>query len=411
MKWKAKLFGDVANLRNGLNFIRSDAGDVVKIVGVGDFQRKFRIAYDGLESVQIAGRIGADDLLQNYDLLFVRSNGNKALIGRCILIEGLRERASFSGFTIRARLTDPSLNPTFVGYFFQSGAAKRAINFAGGGTNISNLSQGILSEIEIPTPRLSEQRKIADILTTWDEALETLDALIEAKERRKKALVQQLLRGQRRLKGFDKSGGKTKSDRFNIYPADWRRVALGDVITEVSHRNPSGDDLPVLSCTKHRGLVLSEQYFGKRVYADDTSNYRLVKRGEFAYATNHIEEGSIGYQNVCDAGLVSPIYTVFKTTNEIDDDYLYRVLKSPLLIHFYQINTSASVDRRGSLRYYEFARIHIWIPCKLEQQAIAKVFTTDDQELTLLHAQRTALDQQKRGLMQRLLTGKLRVKP
>uniref|UniRef100_UPI0037847076 restriction endonuclease subunit S n=1 Tax=Prosthecobacter sp. TaxID=1965333 RepID=UPI0037847076 len=107
---------------------------------------------------------------------------------------------------------------------------------------------------------------------------------------------------------------------------------------------------------------------------------------------------------------MSPIYTVFKTTEAVDDSYLFRVLKSPLLIHFYQINTSASVDRRGSLRYDEFSRIHIWLPSKEEQKAIAQVFDTADQQLTLLRTQRTALDQQKRGLMQRLLTGKLRVK-
>lgn len=278
-------------------------------------------------------------------------------------------------------------------------------------TNLASINSSQLKQFPTALPRLPEQRKIADILSTWDEALTQLDALIVAQERRKKALMQQLLTGHRRLKGFDKSKGKTASDRFGIYPADWNRVRLGEITHEVPTKNAEGTDLPVLSCTKHRGLVLSQEYFGKRVYAEDTSGYRLVQRGEFAYATNHIEEGSIGYQNLCDAGLVSPIYTVFKTTEAVDDSYLFRVLKSPLLIHFYQINTSASVDRRGSLRYDEFSRIHIWLPSKEEQKAIAQVFDTADQQLTLLRTQRTTLDQQKRGLMQRLLTGKLRVKP
>ena len=281
---------------------------------------------------------------------------------------------------------------------------------SGTSQSMKNISKESLLTIPVALPPLPEQRKIADILSTWDEALTQLDALIEAQERRKKALMQQLLTGRRRLKGFDQSKGKTASDRFGIYPADWKRVRLGEITNEVPTKNAEGTDLPVLSCTKHRGLVLSQEYFGKRVYAEDTSGYRLVQRGEFAYATNHIEEGSIGYQNICDAGLVSPIYTVFKTTEAVDDSYLFRVLKSPLLIHFYQINTSASVDRRGSLRYDEFSRIHIWLPGKEEQTAIAQVFDTADQQLTLLRTQRSALDQQKRGLMQRLLTGKLRVK-
>lgn len=281
---------------------------------------------------------------------------------------------------------------------------------SGTSDSMKKIQKGAFLKLKAPTPPLPEQRKIADILTTWDEALTQLDALIEAQERRKKALMQQLLTGRRRLKGFDQSKGKTASDRFGIYPADWKRVRLGEITHEVPTKNAQGTDFPVLSCTKHRGLVLSQEYFGKRVYAEDTSGYRVVQRGEFAYATNHIEEGSIGYQNLCDAGLVSPIYTVFKTTEAVDDRYLFRVLKSPLLIHFYQINTSASVDRRGSLRYDEFSRIHIWLPGKEEQTAIAQVFDTADQQLTLLRTQRNALDQQKRGLMQRLLTGKLRVK-
>ena len=276
-------------------------------------------------------------------------------------------------------------------------------------SGLRTLSVGRIREIPVPFPPLPEQRKIAEILTTWDEALEKLDALIAAQDRRKQGLMQQLLTGRRRLKGFDASKGRDKRDRFGVYPADWKRVALGELTREVPARNTGGHELPVLSCTKHHGLVLSEEYFGKRVYAEDTSAYRVVARGEFAYATNHIEEGSIGYQNLCDAGLVSPIYTVFRSVGEVDDAYLFRVLESPLLVHLYRVNTSSSVDRRGSLRYDEFARIHIWLPGEAEQRAIATVLDTHDEELRLLRAQRTALDRQKRGLMQRLLTGRVRV--
>ena len=303
------------------------------------------------------------------------------------------------------------LSMRWLSYLIRSDDYRKNLQNIASGTSQSmkKIQKGAFLNLLAPVPPLPEQRKIADILSTWDEALETLDALIAAKTRQKQALMQQLLTGKTRVKGFDHSGGKTKSDRFGIYPADWNRVSLAEIIDEVSAKNAVGESLPVLSCTKHRGLVLSQEYFGKRVHAEDTSRYRVVRRGEFAYATNHIEEGSIGYQNLVDAGLVSPIYTVFKTKGEIDDNYLFRVLKSPLLIHFYQINTSASVDRRGSLRFDEFSKIRIWIPSKSEQQQIAAILDTADQELTLLRTQRQTLDQQKRGLMQRLLTGRIRV--
>lgn len=260
----------------------------------------------------------------------------------------------------------------------------------------------------VPVPPLPEQRRIADILSTWDRAIETLEFLIAAKERRKQALMQQLLTGKKRLPGFDQSQGRTKKDHYETYPSDWEHLRLGQAVSETGKRNSLKGDHPVLSCTKHQGLVLSEEYFGRRVHAEDTSNYRVVRRGEFAYATNHIEEGSIGYQDICDAGLVSPIYTVFKPNKTVSPNYLFRVLKSPLFLHLYQVNTSASVDRRGSLRFKEFAQLPIWLPNRKEQDAIAAVFDTIDRELTLHRQHLESLHTQKRGLMQKLLTGEVR---
>jgi type I restriction enzyme S subunit len=263
----------------------------------------------------------------------------------------------------------------------------------------------------VPVPPLPEQIRIAAILSTWDRAIETLESLIAAKDRRKQALMQQLLTGRKRLPGFDQSDGLTKRDRFERYPADWEALRLGQITTETGKRNSRGGEHPVLSCTKHHGLVLSEEYFGRRVHAEDTSNYRLVHRGEFAYATNHIEEGSIGYQDLCETGLVSPIYTVFKSNGRVSPNYLFRVLKSPLFLHLYQVNTSASVDRRGSLRYKEFSQLPIWLPSRSEQDAITSVFDTTDRELTLHRQHLATLRTQKRGLMQKLLTGQVRVAP
>jgi type I restriction enzyme S subunit len=294
--------------------------------------------------------------------------------------------------------------------FYEIGRVASTIRRLAGTQAVPIVSKGDFEDFPATLPPLPEQQKIADILGTWDEALEKLDALIAAKTRRKQALMQQLLTGQRRLLGFDESKGRVETTRHGTYPADWSRVRLGEITIESVARAANITEAVVLSCTKHRGLVPSEEYFGKRVYAADTSGYKVVRRGEFAYATNHIEEGSIGYQDVCDVGLVSPIYTVFRSRETLEDRYLFRLLKSSILIHLYQVNTSASVDRRGSLRYGEFANIKVNLPAKPEQRAIADVLDTCDSELRLLRVQRSALDEQKRGLMQQLLTGRLRVK-
>ncbi|MCB9292292.1 MAG: restriction endonuclease subunit S [Lewinellaceae bacterium] len=94
----------------------------------------------------------------------------------------------------------------------------------------------------------------------------------------------------------------------------------------------------------------------------------------------------------------------------MNDYFLFKLLKTPLYIHIYQASTSASVDRRGSLRWKEFSNIHIPLPPIEEQKAIAKILMEADREIELLHAKLEALRAQKKGLMQRLLTGRVRVK-
>ncbi len=345
--------------------------------------------------------------LRSDDILLAEGQ-SLALVGRPAVYRGELPGCCFQNTLVRLR--PAGQNPSFCYYVcywqFVNGVFRRIAKQT---TSIAHLGVSRFAEVVALIPPLPEQQKIADILGTWDAALEKLDALIAAKERRKKALMQQLLTGQRRLPGFDESKGRTIKNRHGNCPSDWSRVKLGDVTIESSVRADTISGGVVLSCTKHHGLVPSEEYFGKRVYAADTSSYKVARRGEFAYATNHIEEGSIGFQNLCDVGLVSPIYTVFKTKEVVDDAYFYRLLKSSLMIHLYRVNTSASVDRRGSLRYGEFAEIKINLPTKPEQGAIAAVLDTADAELRLLRTKREALDQQKRGLMQKLLTGKVRV--
>lgn len=130
----------------------------------------------------------------------------------------------------------------------------------------------------------------------------------------------------------------------------------------------------------------------------------------FGFPSNHIEEGSIGYQDLYDAGIVSPIYCVFEAREEVDDRFLFRILKTDHYRQLFAAATNASVDRRGSLRWREFSKIRVPIPSLAEQSAIADLLDCADAEKEALVAQRGMLEQEKRALMQQLLTGKRRVK-
>ena len=258
------------------------------------------------------------------------------------------------------------------------------------------LSVAKLIRYKLSVPPLAEQQKIAEVLGTWDKAIKKQTQLIKQLELRKKGLMQQLLTGKKRLPGF--------SD-------PWQTLHIKDFAFEINLRNKNSIISEVLSCTKYEGLVSSLEYFGKQIYSNDLSTYKIVPRNCFAYATNHIEEGSIGYQSKYDNALISPMYTVFGTDSKcVNDVFLYKLFKTQRLIYLYQSRMEGSIDRRGGLRWKDFSTIKLATPSIIEQMDIAEVLTAADHEIELAQQKLELLRQQKRGLMQQLLTGKKRIK-
>jgi len=294
---------------------------------------------------------------------------------------------------LKALYTKPNFNRNFLLHWFYF--KSEFIESLGNGSTVKGISLTDLGLIKVKLPPLPEQKAIANCLSTWDDALVKLDQLITAKQRLKKALMQQLLSGKKRLPGFT---------------GEWEEKRIEDLAKEYTQKNDNNEDIEVLSCTKYDGLVPSLEYFGRQVFGDDLSKYKIVPKGYFAYATNHIEEGSIGYQDFNKLGLVSPMYTVFKTDDTINDNYFFKLLKSHRLIHEYNRRMEGSIDRRGGLRWKNFKRIKLTLPSYKEQTAIAEVLNTADREIQMLKSQREQLQAQKKGLMQQLLTGKKRLK-
>ena len=134
-------------------------------------------------------------------------------------------------------------------------------------------------------------------------------------------LMRQLLSGKRRFPIYVRSQERIEV-RWDSYPVDWQYLRIGEIAEQVSEKNRDGSELPVLSCTKHHGLVDSLKYFGKQVFSKDLSTYKIVRRNQFAYATNHIEEGS-KVTKIYRVAAISPMYTVFETGESINDRFLY----------------------------------------------------------------------------------------
>lgn len=192
----------------------------------------------------------------------------------------------------------------------------------------------------------------------------------------------------------------------------WKRVALGEVTQESSIRvGGLANEAVVLSSTKHRGLVRSDEYFKNRqIHSDDISGYKLVRRGWFAYATNHLAEGSIGLQGIVDVACVSPIYTVFSCSPEIDADFMHRLLKSDAMLIEYGVHDQASVDRRGAVRYRDFKKIEVNLPPLKEQRRIAEILDEVDAQIRRADAEIAKLAKVFRGTLLRTMAA-LRADP
>ncbi len=186
--WKIGSLGSYGSFKNGLNFGRGESGVTVRYLGVGDFKSKAALDdFDSLGFIELNELPAADYFLHDGDLLFVRSNGNRELVGRCMAVYPGAERATYSGFCIRYRITDFSLLPIYVAHLFRSAAFRRVLFQGGQGANIQNINQQILSGLPIPIPDEGLQSQFAVIVekvealkSHYQQSLTDLEALYGA---------------------------------------------------------------------------------------------------------------------------------------------------------------------------------------------------------------------------------------
>jgi type I restriction enzyme, S subunit len=250
-------------------------------------------------------------------------------------------------------------------------------------------------ELKLPIPPKDESNRIGEIFSTWDKAIELKEKLIEQKKELKKGLMQKLLNGEARP--FGSNSKVTK-------------VRLRGLIKEIKLRNKNNKITRILSVTNSKGFIEQSEQFDRQVASKDLSNYKVVKYGQFAYNPSRVNVGSIDLLTKFEEGVLSPMYVVFTTVKEkLLPEYLYQFLKSKEF--FNQIKSLLQGSVRQNLSFDALELIKLYVPNDLnEQKEIVKILSTADTEIVLLEQELEALKQQKKGLMQLLLTGKVRVK-
>ena len=238
VKWPTKRLGDLAEFRNGVNYNKSSFGEGVKVVGVSDFQDYTKPRYAELEQINPEGIVTERNILRDGDIVFVRSNGNRELIGRSLFIEKPPEEVTHSAFTIRLRFTSRQVHPKFYAYCFRTPLIRHGLTAQGGGTNINNLNQDILNALEVPFPTLAVQRRIAGILSAYDELMENSHRRIRLLETMARALYREWF-VHFRFPGHEKLP-RVASPLGDI-PQGWDVKPLGEVATITMGLSPKGN--------------------------------------------------------------------------------------------------------------------------------------------------------------------------
>lgn len=195
----------------------------------------------------------------------------------------------------------------------------------------------------------------------------------------------------------------TKTIEKQNIPNGWKETKLSEVLLEVNERNRERAELPVLSVTNSRGFVLQSEQFARNLHSKNTSNYKIVSKEQFAYNPARINVGSIALLRKWEKGLLSPMYVVFGTKNELLNDYLQYYIQSPRFSVQVSNNTAGSV--RKSLNFNAFEHFdYVYPESKQEQKKIVAVLVSVDEEIEKTKEVIKTTEKLKKGLMQQLFT-------
>ena len=318
----------------------------------------------------------------------------RATIGNAAICN--TEMATNQGF--KNIIPNEKANPEWL-YYIITYSKPRLVRL-GCGSTFLEVSKKDFSRFKIAVPPLAEQRKIAEVLGVWDEAIEKQERLIEQLALRKRGLMQRLLSAKLRLPGFSEA---------------WQKVKLGDICERVTRKNIE-DNQNVMTISAQRGFVAQTDFFNKSVASETLESYYLVFRDEFCYNksySNGYPMGAIKRLSEAEKAVVTSLYICFnvKPGTDANIDYLSYYFDNGGLNRGLTKIANEGGRAHGLLNVTpkDFFGLSFEIPSLKEQTAIAEVLTAADREIELAKEKLERLRRQKRGLMQQLLTGKKRV--
>ncbi|EGB0163820.1 TPA: restriction endonuclease subunit S [Escherichia coli] len=403
--WEKNSLDSLFEFKNGLNTEKEQYGNGYKFVNVMDVFRN-----DILTESKIIGRVQVTDKqLEGYqlkygDVLFNRTSEtfDEIAIAAIYLDNAI---ATFGGFVIRARPKGNQIDPAYSVFLFQSKSYRSQVVKLGQGAIRANIGQKDLARVCILVPPLAEQKKIAQILSTWDKAISVTEKLLTNSQQQKKALMQQLLTGKKRL--LDEDGVRFSGEWVHGQLGDLCAFKGGFAFKEV-YQGQSMGELPFIK-------VSDMNLLGNERNIEYSNNWVSFETAKLMKA-KPFPESSIVFAKVGAALLLNRRRILLRPTiidnnmmaavpsNAADTEFLYQLLMAIDFARFVQEGAVPSINQ-GDLSSFKLS-----YPYVEEQQKIAAVLSAADAEISTLEKKLACLKDEKKALMQQLLTGKRRVK-
>ena len=310
-------------------------------------------------------------------------------IGRISKVPKGIKKGVFNQALIRFRINSEITDSEYFLQFMRAEKMQRKLTGANPGSAITNLvPMSELKKWSIITPNIKEQQKISKFLKAVDKRIQLQQQKIDLLQEQKKGYMQKVFKQELR---FTDNNGKAYFE--------WKYIKLGALTNKTGKKNKDGFKYPVASVNNKTGCRINGEKNNSNADVD-ISAYKIVYKDEFVYNPSRINVGSYGYQNLVEKAIVSSLYVVFETKEELLNEYLKIYMDTVYFNNEVRRNTEGSV--REYLFYENFSNIKIPLPSIEEQKKIADFLGRLDNKINLEEAKLKGLQKQKQGFMQQM---------